>query len=403
MLGMWSSLPFGVRLLVFACVSTSCGSGGGQPRDAGGDVVDASVHDATDSMETSPETSSSCVPVADQAISDAAGMTSRPALAWTGDGYGVVWTDGRDGSPQIYFTRLDRTGAKLGADRPVTATAAYANSPAIAWSGQVFGITFVTEYSTPPMVHFAVLAPDGTPQGTAADGGEAMNRPSIVWDGQTFALAYHSARGGAMPEIFMSRFDTNAAPVGTELQLTNVGRGSFNPSIAWTGSRYGIAFQDSRPGETEVFLGLVDAAGEKIGQEVQLSTSLGANTSYIAASTAGFAVTAAVGNPPTLVRLDTAGSRIAADVPFKDAPAPIIWNGARYAFATAGTAGGDVYLQTIDEVAAAPTAPMLASRPYASARPDEIGLAWNGSGYAVVWADTMYATGSATHFSVVCP
>ena len=188
-------------------------------------------------MPTMPRLRYACVPVADHVFTDPAASGDLPALAWTGGGNGVIWHEGRTGESLIYFAQLDRNGAKVGVDRPIMDTTG-AEYPAITWNGEIFGISFVTSSATPPMAHFARLAPDGTLQGTVADVGESGTAiPSIVWDGATFALAYHAARGAARPKIFMSRFDASGARVGAELQLTNNGTDAFNPSIAWTGSR----------------------------------------------------------------------------------------------------------------------------------------------------------------------
>lgn len=347
--------------------------------------------------------SPACVPVADRAISEAAGVSGRPSLAWTGDGYGVVWPDDRGGVSQIYFARLDRNGTKVGADQPITsgtgATTA-ASLPDIAWSGQVFGMSFVNEAATPAMVRFARLAADGSPQGGVADAGEGAGISSIVWDGQRFALAYHSARAGGMTEIFVSRFDASGARVGTELRLTNDPAASFIPSIAWTGSRYGITFQDARGAMGEVFLGVVDAAGAEIGQEAAV-TSAGGGASSIGASNTGFAITHGSSSGAKLVRVDSAGTRTAADVSIGGAPAQIVWNGSRYAFAwSAG--GGAVSLATIDGTATAPSAPVAVSAANAMAAVNSIALAWNGTGYAVTWSDTVTGT-AETRFAIVCP
>lgn len=381
---------------------SACGGGGNdKPHDAGGDGMDASTVDTSDSGPDVADAGSACVPVADHIFTDPAASGDLPALAWTGDGYGVVWHDGRTGDSLLFFAQLDRDGVKIGSDRPIAGTSG-AEYPAIAWNGQVFGISFVTSSTTPTKAHFARVAADGTLQGTVAEAGEAGTAiPSIVWDGQTFALAYHSARGAARLEIFMSRFDTAGARVGAEVQVTNNGTDAFNPSIAWTGSRYGISFQDSRAGASEVFLALVDANGAKIGQETRLSTSNGAGTSYIAASSTGFAVTYAGLQGPTLVRLDTDGSRARAETPIRNTPAPIVWNGAQYGFASSGTAGGKVYLSTIDESAAAASTPVPVSDADHSGG-GAVALAWNGSGYGVAWVNAFDGM-AALRFAVVCP
>ena len=341
------------------------------------------------------------MPGVDHVFTDATASADLPALAWTGDGYGVIWHEGRTGESQLYFAQLDRNGAKVGTDRLVRDTRG-AEFPAITWNGQMFGISFVDSSAERPMAYFARLASDGALQGTVAVAGESGTAvPSIAWDGQTFALAYHSARGAAMFEIFMSRFDAAGARVGTELQVTNNGSQAINPSIASTGSRYGISFQDDRAGQGEVFLALVDPNGAKIGQDIRLSMSNGAGTSYIAASRNGFAVTYAGLEGPTLVRLDPSGSRTTNDVRILNTPAPIVWNGARYGFASSGTAGGKGYLSTIDERALTATTPVPVSTADGSGG-GAVALAWNGSGFGVAWVDSFNGM-AALRFAAVCP
>src|SRR5262245_11591730 len=102
-----------VRLLGLVSLLASCGGGGAQPIDAGGGdspareaaseaSADAAPEAGTDTgtgggTDAPVETGTACVPLADRAISEAAGQSGRPALAWDGDGYGLVWPDDRGG------------------------------------------------------------------------------------------------------------------------------------------------------------------------------------------------------------------------------------------------------------------------------------------------------------------
>ena len=85
----------------------------------------------------------------------------------------------------------------------------------------------------------------------------------------------------------------------------------------------------------------------------------------------------------------------------KYTPAPIVWNGARYGFASSGTAGGKVYLSTIDESATAPTTPVPVSDADFSGG-GAVALTWNGSGYGVAWVDSFNGM-AARRFAVGCP
>src|SRR5262249_45582292 len=56
---------------------------------------------------------------------------TTPAVVWTGREYGLAWTDERDGNPEIYFTRLDAAGARVGSDVRVTNAPSASLAPAL--------------------------------------------------------------------------------------------------------------------------------------------------------------------------------------------------------------------------------------------------------------------------------
>jgi hypothetical protein len=374
------------------------GPAGVDAPDMAVDPGDAPRADAA--LDAPADAAPACVPVADRVISDVAGRSGRPSLAWTGDGYGVVWPDDRSGAEQIFFARLDRAGAAVGAQVPVTSGPTAATLPDLVWAADTFGLSYVTEAATTPQVHFVRLAAAGAPMGTVADmPGAGIN--SLVWTGQHYALAYHSARGGAQTEVFVSRFDAAGARVGTELQLTMDPAASFIPSIAWSGTRYGVTFQDSRPGSGHVFLGIVDGTGAEVGAEASI-TPAGGGASSIGASGSGFAVSYGGPAGARLARLGLDGQRtVAEDVPIGGAPAQLVWTGTKYAFAWSD-AGKAVYLATIDPAGGAASSPLLVSDAGAAAGVNAVALVSIGNGYAVVWRDDRTAN-AETRFAIVCP
>jgi hypothetical protein len=175
---------------------------------------------------------------------------------------------------------------------------------------------------------------------------------------------------------------------------------SFIPSIAWSGNRYGVTFTDGRLGVPNPFVGLLDANGAKIGTEASVGLN-GGGATRIASSGTGFAVTYSDSMGPKLIRLDLDGKRVGADVPIGAAPAQIVWTGTRYAFAYSMAAKA-VFLATIDNTAPAASSPIMVSDAAAAAAANGVAIVWNGSGYAVAWADAR-ATPTETHFAIVCP
>ena len=69
-----------------------------------------------------------------------------PDVIWTGTGYGVVWTDTRDGGePEIFFALLNTAGFRTTADIQITdedASPRVARRPRLAWTGSAFGVTW---------------------------------------------------------------------------------------------------------------------------------------------------------------------------------------------------------------------------------------------------------------------
>jgi hypothetical protein len=371
------------------------------PPAADAAAADAAAPDAPAPDAPAPDVASvpRCVPVADRQISEPAGASGRPSLAWTGDGYGLAWPDDRGGTAQVYFVRLDRAGARMAVEQPLTAGAA-AGLPSLVWSGNGYGISWVTEAMAPGHVHFARLSAAGAVVGMPLEVAEGAGISSLTWTGKQYALAYHSARGGAgaQTDIFVSRFDAMGARAGGELQLTTDPAPSFIPSIAWTGSRFGVSFLDSRGGAGQVYLGLIDENGAEIGQEMAIAPG---GAGILAGSPGGFALTYSGAAGAKLARLSLAGARTAEDVTIGGAPAPTVWTGSRYAFVWSD-GGGPLYLATIDGTATAPSSRLPVSAPEAKSTVNGLSLAWIGDGYAVAWVDSRSGT-AETRFAVVCP
>jgi hypothetical protein len=75
---------------------------------------------------------------------DAAG--SGTSLAWTGDRFGVSWSDRRDGNYEIYFALLDPTGKKMApGDERITVSQGFSVYPSLVWTGLEFVIVWQEE------------------------------------------------------------------------------------------------------------------------------------------------------------------------------------------------------------------------------------------------------------------
>ena len=130
---------------------------------------------------------------------------------WTGSQYGVAWSDHRHGDSEIYFARIDADGNKIGTGVRVTNAADDSRSSSLVWTGREFGVSFADH------------------------------------------------RDGAW-EIYFARLDASGDKLDEDVRLTHVQSNSDGPGLTWTGSEYGVFWQDSRnAGGAEIYFVRLDA------------------------------------------------------------------------------------------------------------------------------------------------
>jgi hypothetical protein len=261
----------------------------------------------------------------DVQVSDPAGATWLPDIAWTGSTFAVAWGDTRDGGIEIYYAHLDATGAPLGTNERISTSGAYATVPTLAstgsevgiawgdtrhgfpevyfarlsadgslvgsevrvtddpansygqnmvWTGSEFGIAFHDDRDTTYGVYFVRLAADGTKLGTESlvAGGTLYraDEPSLAWTGSAYGLAWQDVRGGNL-EVFMCLLDAAGARVSTDVRVTSAALDSSLPTLVWTASRFAVAWADERDGDSEILMRLLDSSGAFVGEEIPLT------------------------------------------------------------------------------------------------------------------------------------
>ncbi|HJQ96727.1 MAG TPA: putative metal-binding motif-containing protein [Candidatus Polarisedimenticolaceae bacterium] len=248
-------------------------------------------------------------------------QSTSPRAVWTGSEYGVVWEDGS----VVGFRRFDRNGAPIGTEVVLGGTSPGAFTPDIVWTGKEYGIVWA-QYVVTPEIFFTRLAPDATPlipnpvqlslgnnpsdprlawngthygvvwQGSSAaqtvffrrvapldvktgtiveltPGTGGSFAPAIAAGGTDWGVAYADYRNGFDSEIYFSRVNAAGAEVGSDTRVTNATGASMAPSIAWSGSEWGIACEDYRSGDSEQWFARVTAAGAKIGTDFRVTTA----------------------------------------------------------------------------------------------------------------------------------
>jgi hypothetical protein len=176
------------------------------------------------------------------------------AMAASGSEYGVVWQDTRDGDEEIYFRRVDGGGYPIGVETRVTDAAGGAQQPAIAWSDGAYALAWADAREGMPAIWFATLSDGGALRAAeqqVSSGSGPSTAPSLVRGVDEHAIAWQEGDADGSQPIRFRRVDLAGAPLGGEAPVA--GEKASHPSLAWSGSAFGLAWQDRSSGEPRVW------------------------------------------------------------------------------------------------------------------------------------------------------
>ncbi|MBI2892938.1 MAG: hypothetical protein HYY06_05250 [Deltaproteobacteria bacterium] len=185
--------------------------------------------------------------------------------------FGLAWEDRRDGDFEIYFLRVSRDGQKLMADRRVSYGAGFSINPDLAWNADDRQWAIVWEDQRHAgdrgddldnfEVYFSRVGTDGVripPAGSdqpevrlTFDVAESES-PTIVWAGDEWGVAWNEKRDGNW-EIYFRRLALDGTGLAPEVRVTGDGANSLNPRLAWSGTEYAIAWMEDRDGNEEIY------------------------------------------------------------------------------------------------------------------------------------------------------
>ena len=191
----------------------------------------------SDGMTAGPETR----------ISDHASTQLDPSIAWNGDEFGVAWQDGRDGEPQIYFTRLSGDGTRLGSDIRISDGSDPAQHPSIFCIGNEYGVAWEQYVDGENLeLFFTLLSRDGTRSGGVLRMTDAVGISqcsSMIWTGAKTCTAWEDDRTGNK-EIYFAGLESDATRIQEDVNVSNSPEDSAVPSMAWNGEEFGVVWSE---------------------------------------------------------------------------------------------------------------------------------------------------------------
>jgi hypothetical protein len=208
--------------------------------------------------------------------STSSGSAYRPAIAWSGSQYAIAWDDTRGTNYEVFLALIDASGTKIGGDITVTTDDSFDSyRPSIAWNGSGYGIAWADERDGQYEMYFALLDATGTKTTgdlpITSDDNLVSDIPSLVWTGSEYGLAWQDARHGAT-EIYFNRISAAGAPLIVDYRVTNDAATSQVPVLAWAGTQYGVAWYDARTTVQDVYFARISVLGVKIGSDVQITS-----------------------------------------------------------------------------------------------------------------------------------
>ncbi len=169
--------------------------------------------------------------------------------------------------------------APIGGDVLVSGDVPPAGPGGVAWSGTSYAASY-TGTKNGFAVYVSTLAADGTvitPPGEeqiTVDDADASGGP-IVWIGDRYGLAWQDRRTGDY-ELYANVLDATGKKAHADTRLTFADGFSVNPSMIWNGTQFVIVWQDDRDtGIFNIFGQLADEDANPIGGNVNITNDSG--------------------------------------------------------------------------------------------------------------------------------
>ncbi len=214
----------------------------------------------------------------DNRITNSNGHSVTPSLVWTGTEYGVSWEDSRDAtSREIYFARISASGVKQGSDERITNYISEKYNPSLVWANTEYGVCWEDYRDGDSEIYFARIDAGGTKIGSDIRLTNALvnsRSPSLVWNGTEYGVCWHDSRDGGDFEIYFTRLDYHGVQQGSDIRITNNSFSSIYTSLVWTGTEYGVSWQDNRDGNYQIYFTRIDSLGNKIGTDIRITNAI---------------------------------------------------------------------------------------------------------------------------------
>ncbi len=207
--------------------------------------------------------------------------SSYPAICVSGANVHVVWRDWRDGNAEIYYKRSTDSGASWSSDVRLTNDAYYSEYPSISVSG--LNLHVVWEDSRAGGGNWEIYCKSSTDGGLSWGADTRISNAlkgswnaSVSASGSNVHVAWRDDRDGPgsldYGEIYYRRSTDNGASWGSETCLTNnLNAESWYACVSSAGSYVHVAWMDYRDGNSEIYYKRSTDGGTSWGADTRLT------------------------------------------------------------------------------------------------------------------------------------
>ena len=204
------------------------------------------------------------------------GAKQRVTIASDGaGGFGLVWQNTRTGRAQLHFARIAADGAIIVADTRLVDTQANAYNARLVFNGAEFGLTWADQRSGTDQVWFTRLSTLGEILGMPqqiSPGTEPATVPSLADRGPNggWAVAYNIDQQADF-DVVIQPIAADGTVLGARRQVSAGAANSLAPTIAPTAAGWGVAWYDTRDDNTEIYMAVTGQDGVRLGAEVRVT------------------------------------------------------------------------------------------------------------------------------------
>jgi hypothetical protein len=190
----------------------------------------------------------------DVRLTDDNATSKDPTIAVSGSNVHVIWSENRDGNPEVYYKLSTDNGATWGKDTRLTDDPALTAYPCVTALSNNVHVVWRDMRDGNDEIYYKRSTDNGGTWGADArlTNYSAIKRlPSVAASGSNIHVVWNDYRDNR--EIYYKLSTDNGATWGTDTRLTDDPANSYNPSVAASGSHVHVVWYDYRDGNPEVY------------------------------------------------------------------------------------------------------------------------------------------------------